>query len=118
MPRTSTSPVSSSSTTTGTTPAPIGTAAHHQVRLRVIRRPAVRTATTYISATNPSSGGSERTTQPMSRETAASWTAARSPASRISRDRPSEASAATATAATSSRARTTPSVMSTGSSTP
>lgn len=109
--------MSSRTAITGATPAAIGSAAHHQVRFAVIRRPAVRTATAYISATKPSSAGSERTTQPMSTETAASWTAARSPARTISRERPSEATPATTAAAASSRARTTPSVMLTGSST-
>lgn len=116
-PRTGTSPVSSSAPTTGSTPGPIGTAAQRQVRLAAMRRPAVHTATANISATNPRSGATERTTQPMSRETAASWAAARTPATRISRDRPSEAHAATAAARTNRTARTTPRVTETGSNT-
>ena len=43
--------MSSSAATTGTTPAAIGSHAHRQVRFAVIRRPAVRTATAYISST-------------------------------------------------------------------
>lgn len=117
IPRSGSSPVSSSATTTGTTPAPIGSAAHHQVRLGVTRRPAVRTATANITARKPSRDPRECTTQPMSRETAASWTAARSPATTISRDRPSEAHAATAAVHTRRTASTRPSVGVTGNST-
>lgn len=117
MPRSGRSPVSRSATTTGTTPAAIGRAAHHQVRLGVIRRPAVRTAATNISSRKPSRSPGERTTQPMSRETAASWAAARTPATAISRDRPSDAQAATAVADTRSTASTPPSAGLTGSST-
>lgn len=117
MPRTGTSPVSNSTATTGTTPAPIGTATHHRLRLSVTRRPAVHTATPNIKAMNANVGANAWTTQPMSEETAASWTAARSPARTMWRDRPSEANAAMPAATASSRASTTPSVMLTGSST-
>lgn len=57
---------------TGATGAASGTAAHHQVRFVVIRRPAVRVATANMRDSKPSRAAVCRTAQTITRDTTAS----------------------------------------------
>ena len=77
VPAIGTSPLATSSTTTGTDPASTGTAAQMPLRLRVSRRPAVALATVDMNAKKANVSGSEPSTAAMTSATASSWTTAR-----------------------------------------
>ncbi len=72
MPTAGSTRVTSSRASTGPAAAPMAAAAHQPLRWGVIRRPAVRLATTYITRTNAATSAPFSITQAITAATAAS----------------------------------------------
>ncbi len=81
-------PVANTTTSTGTTPAAIASAAHGQARSASTRRPVVSTPIENITATSSQDSARLPTTALISSATTASWATARTAATSDGSSRP------------------------------